>query len=92
VLKVDRSFVAAMSNGPEQMAVVRSILKLGETLHLETVAEGIEQAEQLAALRTLGASFGQGYFFARPLGPDSITDLLLEGGHIDGESIERIVA
>ena len=48
VLKIDRSFVAASSNGPEQAAVVRSIVQLGETLHLETIAEGIEEAGQLA--------------------------------------------
>ena len=42
-LKIDRSFIASMQSGPAQLAVVRSIVKLGETLHLETVAEGIEK-------------------------------------------------
>src|SRR5260370_6312088 len=49
-LKIDQSFVASMCDGPEQAAVVLSIIKLSETLHLETVAEGIEQADQLAEL------------------------------------------
>src|SRR4029077_12707263 len=67
VLKIDGSFVASMSDGADQRAVVRAILRLGETLHLTTIAEGIEDAGQLADLRALGASLGQGYFFARAL-------------------------
>jgi EAL domain-containing protein (putative c-di-GMP-specific phosphodiesterase class I) len=75
-LKIDRSFVATMNAGPDQSALVRSILKLGETLHLETVAEGIEQADQLAELQTLGAGLGQGYYFARPLTPEAFSVFL----------------
>jgi diguanylate cyclase (GGDEF)-like protein/PAS domain S-box-containing protein len=75
-LKIDRSFVAGMGDGPEQSAVVLSILKLAEILHLATVAEGIEEAGQLAELQLLGADLGQGYFFAKPLHPDAITRLV----------------
>jgi EAL domain-containing protein (putative c-di-GMP-specific phosphodiesterase class I) len=75
-LKIDRSFVATMNAGPDQSALVRSILKLGETLHLETVAEGIEQADQLAELRTLGAGLGQGYYFVKPLTPEALSVFL----------------
>jgi diguanylate cyclase (GGDEF)-like protein/PAS domain S-box-containing protein len=77
-LKIDRSFVTTMNTGPDESALVRSILKLGETLHLETVAEGIEQADQLAELRTLGAGRGQGYFFAMPLSPDDLAAFIAE--------------
>ena len=83
VLKIDRSFVASMFNGPDQTALLRSILKLSETLHLETVAEGIETAGQLAELRSCGATLGQGFYFARPLTPDAIATLLTrDGGHV----------
>jgi EAL domain-containing protein (putative c-di-GMP-specific phosphodiesterase class I) len=75
-LKIDRSFVASMNTGPDQSALVRSILRLGETLHLETVAEGIEQADQLAELQTLGAGLGQGYYFAKPLTPEALSGFL----------------
>ena len=93
VLKIDRSFVASMSTGPDHAALVRSILKLSETLHLETVAEGIEEAEQLADLLSLGADLGQGFFFAEPLDPKAISTLLTtQGGHIRGASVERNVA
>ena len=92
-LKIDQSFVASMGDGPEQAAVVLSIIRLGETLHLETVAEGIEQADQLADLQTLGADLGQGYYFARPISPEGISALLAsEDGRIEGTSVDRHVA
>jgi diguanylate cyclase (GGDEF)-like protein/PAS domain S-box-containing protein len=75
-LKIDRSFDASLDDGPTQSAVVLSILRLGETLRLETVAEGIEEASQLAALRGLGADLGQGYLFARPLDAVAVTPRL----------------
>jgi diguanylate cyclase (GGDEF)-like protein/PAS domain S-box-containing protein len=76
VLKIDGSFVASMSSGADQAALVRSILKLGETLRLETVAEGIEEIAQLTDLRALGADLGQGFYFARPLTAEAISALL----------------
>ena len=75
-LKIDRSFVASLDDGPTQSAVVLSILRLSETLHLETVAEGIEEPSQLAVLRDLGADLGQGYLFARPLDVPAVTALI----------------
>jgi diguanylate cyclase (GGDEF)-like protein/PAS domain S-box-containing protein len=66
-LKIDRSFIASMASGPDQLAVVRSIVKLGQTLHLETIAEGIEQSSQLDSLKLLDASHGQGFLLARPM-------------------------
>ena len=93
VLKIDGSFVASMSAGADQRAVVRAILRLGETLHLTTIAEGIEDAAQLADLRALGAVFGQGYFFARPLTADEVTVMLAtEEPRPNPFSIDRFVA
>jgi EAL domain-containing protein (putative c-di-GMP-specific phosphodiesterase class I) len=86
-LKIDRSFVAAMNTGPDESALVRSIVKLGETLHLETVAEGIEQADQLAELRALGAGLGQGFLFARPLSPEDLSLFLAQ----DAERARAII-
>jgi diguanylate cyclase (GGDEF)-like protein/PAS domain S-box-containing protein len=76
VLKIDRSFVASMGDGPDETALMHSILKLSETLHLETVAEGIEDAGQLAELQTLGADLGQGFLFAKPLAASEVEALL----------------
>jgi EAL domain-containing protein (putative c-di-GMP-specific phosphodiesterase class I) len=56
--------------------VARAITKLGHSLGLETVAEGIEEPEQQAAIAAMGCQQGQGYHFARPLDADAITQLL----------------
>ena len=71
-LKIDRSFITGMQTGPAQLAVVRSIVKLGETLHLDTVAEGIEISDQLESLRALDASHGQGFLFSRPIDAEDV--------------------
>jgi EAL domain-containing protein (putative c-di-GMP-specific phosphodiesterase class I) len=76
ILKIDRSFVATLDAGDTDTALVRSILSLGQTLGLETIAEGIEGAAQLDALQRLGASLGQGFLFATPLAPGALTSLL----------------
>ncbi len=65
ILKVDRSFVSRLTgadNGPE---LARAVITLGDTLGLETVAEGIEFEPQVAALLALGCVAGQGFLFAR---------------------------
>jgi len=64
------------SDAPE---VVRSIIHLAGTLGMTTVAEGIERPEQVARLRSLGAEFGQGFLFARPLTEDQLADYLTTG-------------
>jgi diguanylate cyclase len=64
ILKVDRAFTAALDDdGERPLAAV--VVRLGETLGLETVAEGIETAAQLAILRQLGCHLGQGFYFSR---------------------------
>ncbi len=76
VLKIDGSFVANLAAGADQRELVRAIVRLGETLHLETVAEGIETSSQASDMRSMGATRGQGYFFAHPLEPAELHELL----------------
>ncbi len=93
ILKIDRSFVASMADGPDETALLHSILQLSETLHLETVAEGIEDAGQLAELQSLGADLGQGFLFARPLASSEISALLaVPDRRLDDGSLDRGVA
>jgi diguanylate cyclase (GGDEF)-like protein/PAS domain S-box-containing protein len=66
-LKIDQSFIVALRPAGGRAAVVETILALARQLGLETVAEGVENADQLACLRELGCEWAQGYFFARPL-------------------------
>jgi len=83
VVKIDKSFIDVVTGGPEQTAVARAIIQIGRTLDLETVAEGIEAAEQADRLAELGCQLGQGYHFARPLGPEAIS-ALLDGPLVSG--------
>ena len=78
ILKVDKSFVHAVGREPEEPRLLRAIITLGRTLHLQTVAEGIELPDQLDHLRELGCDLGQGYYFARPLGAQAMSDLLVQ--------------
>jgi diguanylate cyclase (GGDEF)-like protein/PAS domain S-box-containing protein len=65
-LKVDRSFVSGLEHDSGSAAIVQAVTALAQALGLSVTAEGIETAAQLARLRALGCSHGQGYYFARP--------------------------
>jgi diguanylate cyclase (GGDEF)-like protein/PAS domain S-box-containing protein len=93
VLKIDRSFVSVVDAGADEAALVRSIVSLGKSLRLETIAEGIEQPGQLAELRSLGTRMGQGYYFAKPLDPSEIGELVGNGGlsvHVAGHAPQEV--
>jgi diguanylate cyclase (GGDEF)-like protein/PAS domain S-box-containing protein len=65
ILKIDRSFVSSLTNSDNGPELARAVVTLGETLGLETVAEGIELEPQVAALLALGCVAGQGFLFAK---------------------------
>ncbi|MFD0968706.1 putative bifunctional diguanylate cyclase/phosphodiesterase [Plantactinospora endophytica] len=75
-LKVDRSFVMKMAESPEAAAIVRTTVDLGRELGLRVVAEGVETADQRAALAELGCTAAQGYHFFRPMPSDKIVAVL----------------
>ncbi|MBV9284239.1 MAG: EAL domain-containing protein [Acidimicrobiia bacterium] len=79
VLKVDKAFVDGVALGPEESALASAIIRLGHTLHLRTVAEGVESPEQVAHLRRLGCQEAQGFLWAQPLPPSEITACLDPG-------------
>ncbi len=66
-LKIDKSFVAGMDEGFDDAVIVRSVIDLGHTLGLRTIAEGAESDEMLARLANLGCDSAQGYAVARPM-------------------------
>jgi diguanylate cyclase (GGDEF)-like protein/PAS domain S-box-containing protein len=76
ILKIARPFVEEVGLGADRSALARAIIGLGDTLRLETIAEGIEMAEQRAALIGLGCRLGQGHLFA-PAMPAQGVDRLL---------------
>ncbi len=67
VIKIDRSFVSAITTDASAAAIVRAVLGLGETFRKRVIAEGIETPAQADALRTMGCSLGQGYLFGKPV-------------------------
>jgi EAL domain-containing protein (putative c-di-GMP-specific phosphodiesterase class I) len=75
-IKIDRSFVTPIAADASAAAIVRAIVDLAGAFHMETTAEGVEDAEQLAALRGQGCNSIQGYLFSRPLTVDGVHRLL----------------
>jgi EAL domain-containing protein (putative c-di-GMP-specific phosphodiesterase class I) len=76
VLKIDRAFVEPLDVASRLHSLANTIIRMGRSLRLELVAEGIETLEQAEALRLLGCETGQGYLFARPLSTAAMEDLL----------------
>lgn len=66
-LKIDASFAADVDKDPDDMAIVRAILQMAQTLGLETTAEGVERAETAEVLQKMGCTHIQGYVYAPPM-------------------------
>ena len=75
-LKIDRSFVDGLGREPEDTAIVMAVLGMARSLGLSVVAEGVETEEQLNALRDLGCTQAQGFYFWRPEPPEAVARLL----------------
>ena len=80
ILKIDQSFVAHLDGdcSHEKGALARTIVSLGQSLQLATVAEGIETEQQRDLLTAMGCTYGQGFYFARPMAAEDLDDLLAE--------------
>ena len=75
-LKIDRSFIREMQENSGNLKIVRTIIALANSLEMKVVAEGVEEAGQLALLRELNCDHGQGYFFAKPLASEDAGRML----------------
>ena len=71
-IKIDRSFVSTMETDSEAMAIVETIIMLGNKLNMKTVAEGVETVSCQQRLAELGCDQAQGYLFSRPLPADKV--------------------
>ncbi|OWY28564.1 EAL domain-containing protein [Herbaspirillum robiniae] len=81
-LKIDRSFVQDMLLTPHASSIVRTIVSLAQSMGLQVVAEGVETAEQWAALRKIGCATFQGYLFGKPAAVEDIAaQFILRGEH-----------
>ena len=80
ILKVDKSFIARIDEGDEELALAAAIIDMAKVLKLRPVAEGVERIEQLERLVELGCDTAQGYYFARP-GSQADVETHISGEH-----------
>jgi diguanylate cyclase (GGDEF)-like protein/PAS domain S-box-containing protein len=89
-LKIDREFVASMTDRAESQIIVRSIVALAHNLGLHVVAEGIENSHQMQVLTALGCEYGQGFHLARPFAADHLEAFLHQQYSDPGVSAEGL--
>jgi EAL domain-containing protein (putative c-di-GMP-specific phosphodiesterase class I) len=75
-IKIDKSFIQDMVKIPEDASLVQAIIAMSHSLGLNTIAEGVEDQEQLALIRELKCDFVQGYYFSKPLQPHKLAAFL----------------
>jgi EAL domain-containing protein (putative c-di-GMP-specific phosphodiesterase class I) len=76
-LKIDYSFIQEITRSPDDAAIALAIIRMGHSLNLKVIAEGVETAGQLAFLRRHKCDQMQGYYFSRPLPVPALEQLLL---------------
>ena len=76
VLKIDRAFVSTMDGSEDSLALIRTMVELGRSLGLLTLAEGIEHQHQLECLRSNNCHSGQGFMFSKPVEPAMVEALM----------------
>ena len=81
-VKIDRSFVEDLSKGGNAHAVIRAITTLADALGMDTLAEGVEEQDQLDVLRQEGCRFIQGFLFSRPVPAGEVVAMLEERGSL----------
>jgi diguanylate cyclase (GGDEF)-like protein len=89
ILKIDRSFVSEMMESSEGEALVHTQVQLGKALGLVTVAEGIEEKDQLTKLQLEECDDGQGFYYARPLEAQAVEPFMAEKGHFAVDETAR---
>jgi EAL domain-containing protein (putative c-di-GMP-specific phosphodiesterase class I) len=77
-MKIDQSFVREIEHNQRALGIVRAMADLARHLNLDLIAEGVERAEQMKILSTIGCHKFQGYFFSRPVSADQVLALMLE--------------
>jgi EAL domain-containing protein (putative c-di-GMP-specific phosphodiesterase class I) len=83
-IKIDRSFVEGVVGHSDSLAIVQATIQLSHKLGMQTTAEGVETAEQLAVLSAEGCTHAQGFHISRPIPASAIPALLEEHGLVPG--------
>ena len=76
ILKIDQAFIRGLSNSPQDRAIVTTVIQLGKSLGFKTVAEGVEEEDQMTILSELGCDYVQGYWFARPVPEHALAETI----------------
>jgi EAL domain-containing protein (putative c-di-GMP-specific phosphodiesterase class I) len=87
-IKIDKSFVAAITGEANRANIVRASVELGHGLQLECVAEGVEDARTWDLLGALGCDLAQGYFISRPMVADKVLPWLSTWENRPSPSVE----
>ena len=91
IVKIDQAFIADLQVDPASKAIVAAVVELAHQLKMSVVAEGIETADQLRLLKSLGCDYCQGYYFARPMPADEL-DALIQQSNAAGAAALRLPA
>ena len=83
-LKIDRTFITGLARSSEAHALTHTLIQLGKALGLQTLAEGVEQRNQVRELQREGCDLVQGFLFARPLAAEAVERFLKEGTGLSG--------
>ncbi len=76
ILKIDKSFIDELHGDDQKANLVQAIINLGESLHLDVIAEGIEHQQQADRLKRMHSPLGQGYLFSEPIPPNEVLALM----------------
>jgi len=76
-LKIDQSFVRNIASNPDDAIIVDTIIQMGRNMHMDVVAEGVEDEAQLNFLQKLGCTYAQGLLFGDPMSSNNYLELLL---------------
>jgi len=82
-LKIDRSFVNDITDDPDDEAIIRAIIAMGQTLKLKVIAEGVENHQQLLLLQSMGCDSYQGYYFSKPLASDEFYKKYIQSKNVN---------
>jgi EAL domain-containing protein (putative c-di-GMP-specific phosphodiesterase class I) len=86
-LKIDRSFIRAMTVNPRDAAITAAVISMANSLNLKVIAEGVENEEQMSFLRAHHCDEIQGYYFSKPLEADDFAKKLRSTSFLQWDSL-----
>jgi EAL domain-containing protein (putative c-di-GMP-specific phosphodiesterase class I) len=76
-LKIDKTFIDGILDDQYDKLLITGIVEISRVMNVDTIAEGVEEAEQLHALQAIGCNYYQGYFASRPLTANDFAEKLV---------------